>query len=195
MRNHLLKLISMVVLSCTSSISSAAWFGDYVYAEKKDMVNFSGFLVPPPSWNIKMFDGRENYKQIPMAYCTDTTERRVPGKLVDGVCYVEWKGKEYGNEKFYLLKNPTFSDRVNYKLTQVTSSSKDFIIENGVTGGATDAGHYSYHCVIKIITNGQQTLGKYIPAHNRCYYGFHGGHYKHVDDYDAELYVPTAKVF
>lgn len=185
--------VALAICVLVSAFSAqSAWFGDYRYAERSQMVSFLGILMPPLSWNIAGVAARENNKNIYMYFCTDATNRRVPGKLIDGYCYVEWKGKEYRNDKFYLLKRKVHQfPRITYEdKTLITQENFDYIIKNGVTGGAIDDGYYSFHCIIEIY-NGNKTLGKYIPSKERCYYGFHGGRSKHIRDHSARLFVPT----
>lgn len=193
MIKYLAKASVLIGILGASFSAQSAWFGDYRYAERSQMVpNFLGQLVPPQNWNIAGFDGRENNKDVDMYFCTDATSRRVPGKLIDGFCYVEHNKKEWKNDKFYLLEKKlnqfpqiTYEDK-----TQITTGNFDYIIQNGVTGGAIDNGYYSYHCIIEIY-NGNKTLGKYIPSNERCYYGFNGAHSKHINDPTANLFVPT----
>ncbi|WP_215396868.1 DM9 repeat-containing protein [Rheinheimera oceanensis] len=155
--------------------SSAAWFGEY------DTDFDFNFLNP---YLYVHFGGMESGRQMDMFYCTDMSERRVPGKLIEGVCYVEWKGKEHANRSFYVLKGN------NYEAVRLTAANKNFILQNGVTPGTIDEGNYVYHCSILINDNLNRTLGKYIPSRDGCYYSWHGrGHFKHMNDNSATLHV------
>lgn len=68
--------------------------------------------------------------EYPLGLCTDTTYRRVPGKLVDGYCYVGWYGKEYRNTEYYAYVDFKGWQSVNYYFflepTHITEQSPTF---------------------------------------------------------------------
>ncbi|MCG7547866.1 hypothetical protein [Pseudoalteromonas sp. Of7M-16] len=113
----LIGLVAMI----TSFTSSAAVQGEYLKTS---------------SWQLKYIDesryvwiysyeyGQRKFSPV----CTDTSPRKVPGKLVGDVCYVEWAGQEYANNYFYVLRDTGYM-----QFTRLTRASEDRIIQTGVT--------------------------------------------------------------
>lgn len=160
-------LLSLLALGFISASASAAHYGTYTYATKNDMVQGIWGLTPPWNFGAVTFNGYELGSTRQISVCTDTHSRRVPGKLIDGTCYVEWKGKEYGNESFYVLRDE------GYTWMELTASNKALIMARGVTNpdGELDEGNHTYHCQIQIYGTTTITLGKYIPSRDVCFFG------------------------
>lgn len=186
-------ILLLVLLFCSLNATSAN-FGNYKYATKSDMVwdPAIGALAPPAHWNILYTNGKESENDTTkMWFCTDSTNKKVLGKLINGYCYVEWKGKEYANSRYYLLVSPySTPNAMQHSFTLLNNTNKSAAMLNGITAGVVDAGNYSYHCIIweryrvrsgslETITTFNITLGKYIPSQNRCYYGYNSkGYYR-----------------
>jgi hypothetical protein len=91
----------------------------------------------------------------------------VPGKLVNGYCYVELNGNDWKNSNFSVLRKPA-SSNVVYRLLQVqdwynynTTDAKQFIRQNGVTSGAQQGGEFQYHCYVVEGHTGSSSFGHY----------------------------------
>lgn len=109
--------------------------------------------------------------------CTDSTYRKVPGEVINGKCHVEFGGKIYKNSTFKVLGYGRFGTPTlgSYPLIELTSGTKQFIINNGIVGGGElDLGYPAYHCFIDDINEGKEYWGKYIPAMNGCHFGVNG---------------------
>lgn len=74
-----------------------------------------------------------------MWFCADF--RKVPGKLVDGNCFVPWKGKQYVNSSYYVLLNPP-SGTPKYQLGNPSGG------QEMVTAGGMEWGDFTFHCVV-----------------------------------------------
>jgi len=175
---------ALISLLLASHSSNAAVFPEYKLATQ----------AQPPSSSITEIRGTDYNRKNQIFYdwigvCTDTTSRRVAGKLLsDGLCYVEWKGKIHANSDFYYL--PSGGDTIGgwtpiYKGYQLDGSE--------ITNGGRDDGEYVYHCMIENANSRVspiKTLGKYIPGTGKCYYG-QGVNRKSVklDDFNYSLSV------
>ncbi|GLR69108.1 hypothetical protein [Agaribacter marinus] len=170
--NKTKKLI--VSLGITSALLSSnafsAVFGDYDRTQRNNFSpNNTSYVTTP----LKDAHGiKDGY------ICTDT--RLVPGKLVNGYCYVEHNGSGFKNSQYYALETPSFSSGLAFALFDITLSGNvhtgylDFIREYGVTLGGQDSGDYLYHCFVREGHTKRTAFGKYVPAHNTCYYELHG---------------------
>lgn len=152
-----LTLLGLVFFACSAN---AAWIGQYV--KPNEMTLFQKPVVS------ELHDYRYFYQS---AVCIDTSERAVPGKTWNNKCYVEWDGKEYSNSDFKLLVNE------GYTWERLTSSNESMLLSRGVTPGKIDAGNYVYHCRIEDTLRDTLAIGKYIPSHKKCYYGYKGKSY------------------
>lgn len=100
------------------------------------------------------------------ALCTDTDSRKVAGVIIDDKCVVEWSGKIYANEDFYVLMDTDTTWEPLYQGRKLSGME--------ITNGGWDKGEYVYHCLIETKSYfGKdiyiKTLGKYIPNNNACY--------------------------
>ena len=171
----------IIFLVLTISNANAAWFGDYVSAHRSG----NSFALDEPQQN-----------QIPTtSFCTDKTNRRVPGVVENGYCNVEWKGKAYRNSNFYVLLTPP--DGVEYRQTPLTNENIEMAINRGITNGGFDEGYYTSHCIISF-SGGYSTYGKFIPNRRGCYYSMPGNAgavgFKGMSDSSVDLFVLTAYI-
>ncbi|WJG09513.1 DM9 repeat-containing protein [Aliiglaciecola sp. LCG003] len=182
-------LLAGVVILSNSAL--AVEFGDYVRLSALDM---DGEYFP--SYYNAMQVNASEQGQLKTSYlCTDTTDRKVPGKIIDRRCWVEWKGDRYGNADFYVLKQDNYSwlPITNQNAAQDNST----IAAYGVTNGGWDEDNYVFHC--KIITqSGNTTIethGKYLPSREGCYYDYYGGKYAPISQPDYGLYEPFKDMY
>ncbi|GAB3038911.1 DM9 repeat-containing protein [Bowmanella dokdonensis] len=165
--NKLAKVTSILSMSFVTTLHAAS-FGSYDLVSKSDFPS-DGYIPP----EYVSFQGTERTIGKTIGICTDTHSRRVPGKIVDGSCFVEWDGKEYKNDEFFILRSSS-----GYRWTSVNQENKNFILNAGVTPGTTDEGNYVYHCRIWDPQNNIYTAGKYIPSRNGCYFALYGANFR-----------------
>ncbi|MCG7547865.1 DM9 repeat-containing protein [Pseudoalteromonas sp. Of7M-16] len=144
-----------------------------------------GYFLDPYHETVSGLESNVNNKE--MGLCTDTTERRVLGKLVGKKCYVEWKGREYSNSEFFLLR-----EGQGY-FKRLIPHNKSDIMKKGITPCLYDEGNPVYHCRIQSQADRIDLLGKYIPSRNGCYYGIWGTHFRSVNDPTVILSVFVAR--
>lgn len=170
---------------CVPTVASAAVFGDY---DRKQRSNFdvdSQQNLNTYSYTYPMNDAHGTR----IGYiCTDTN--LVPGKLVNGYCYVELNGNDWRNSDYYVLKAQSATSQTQYRLLEVqewwrynASSAQQFIRQYGVTSGAMLGGEFQYHCYVKEGHTGRSAFGHYNPALNKCHYELHGDRSISPNDY------------
>lgn len=165
---------------CVPSIAFSAVFGHY------DSTNRSNFdFNSQQSLNTYIYlhplidahDARIGY------FCHDGN--LVPGKLINGSCYIAFNGNDYRHEEYNVLRNPTPSfPPSQYKLLAIHNflqfnqgEAKQFIKDLGVTPGGMYQGNYMYHCYVLEGHTGRSAFGHYNPDANKCTYELHGDQY------------------
>lgn len=88
--------VTVAALVIFSSSLASAWSPSYDYMTRDQFLALDSY-----SKSRYHYAGLE--RGHPVYVCTDSTSRRVPGKLIDGFCYVPWSGKEYRNTDYYVL--------------------------------------------------------------------------------------------
>lgn len=175
----LLKLFAVIGISLSSSVF-AVEFGQYEHVNTRDAYLGQVFF------GFQEFIGIERGRNKTTYICIDDTSRRVPGKVIDGRCWVEWNGKGYANTDFKILTTPAS------RWESISGGNRDevkaLILDKGITNGIIERGEYVFHCRVTVIGN-EVVFGKYIPADNGCYYEYYGAKFRGDTDGDSFIEV------
>ncbi|GAB5382391.1 MAG: hypothetical protein Alis3KO_38500 [Aliiglaciecola sp.] len=178
-----MKIITKTAIAAVflaSSSTQAVEFGDYVLLSSFDFTASGGAL---PAWrDAFQVLGIEGGSFKNSYLCTDTTNRRVPGKVIDKKCWVEWNGNRYGNSTFYVLKNDDYQSGI-YNWLPITNQNVSYVNSQvntwGITNGGFDEGNYVFHCRVDVTKPGERFVvhGKYLPSRQGCYYEYNGAQF------------------
>lgn len=170
----------LVIGISLSSFANAVVYGQY------DEVNTGDAYAGQYFFGFQQFTGVEQGQNRVTYICIDPTSRRVPGKVIDAKCWVEWNGNNYDNTNFKILTTPASSwERVS---STNRDQAKAIILDKGITNGIIERGEYVFHCRISVIGN-EVVFGKYIPADNGCYYEYFGAQFRSDSNRDVFLDV------
>lgn len=186
-----MKSIILSISLLFSAMCSAEVFGDYDRWSRYDFID-NGKL---PSSQAMIVSAVERGTPKLSYLCTDTSSRKVAGKIIDRQCWVEWRGQRYANDNFYVL------NKGNYEWLPITNKSPNSvnarILADGVTNGGTDEGNFVFHCKIISQTGDLyfETHGKYIPSRNGCYYEYFGARFAPISQPGMGLYEPLQDMY
>lgn len=116
-----------------------------------------------------VYGGKENEKDVYI--CADWA-RGIPGKLIDGWCYVGWNGKEYRNDSYQALvsEGEIFVSAIEH----ITRKKRSLITRNAIH---TNSG--LFHCSVFEGGSRNYTFGYFDYQYEECLISWKGSQYAH----------------